>query len=718
MKFLSALIAAFLLAIALAVAGARAMAAADSLTIATISSRADMVSGGDALVEIRGASGAAAVVKVNDRDVSASFHTDADRKSIVGLVDGLKAGKNVITAKAGSQSARLELTNYPITGPIFSGDHLTPFLCNTMQSGLGEPLDTDCSARTKVEYFYKSSEPPAAGAGRGRGAASAFKAFEPSMRPADIAETTTSTGANVPYIVRVESGTINRAIYRIAVLDDPARTAGGAWTPGPGWNHALMMTFGGGCGTNYNQGTNQAVGAIFDAAVSRGFAHAISTQNVMQQHCNDALSGEALMMIKEHFIERYGIPKWTMGFGGSGGSIQQLLIAQNYPGLLDGLLPSLTFADSISVRPSVTDCRLLMNYFKSDTATWTQEKMSAVEGYTKGTCTSWDRSFINVIVADFAQGCGIPKDQTYDAATNPKGARCTMWDTNVATFGRDPKTGFARRSLDNVGVQYGLKALQSGAISGAEFLDLNRKVGGYDNDGHIRAERTVADPEAVRMAYLAGRLDSGAGGLGSLPILHYRSYNDPLGDIHTYDRDFTIRERVKKANGRNDNEIVWIYPNGGTVGATVSGLAIDTMSAWLDALAKDTSNAPLIDRVVKAKPKAAADGCFTADGTKIDEPLSVDGKGRCAELYPPHSTPRLVAGASLTDDILKCQLKPIDAKEYSGKLTASEMDQLKPIFPGGVCDYGRPGVNQVKLGGTYQRLPLAAPPSRSTAAQR
>jgi len=416
-------------------------AAGDPLTIATVSSRPDMVSGGDALVEIRGVTirpGAAppnVSVKVNDRDVTAMFHPNAERKSLTGLVNGLKPGRNTIVAKAGSQTARLEVTNYPITGPIVSGDHLTPFLCKTVESGLGEPLDADCSAKTKVEYFYKSTQPPAAG-GRGRGAAGgAFKPFDRAApRPDDVAQTTISTGATVPYIVRVESGTINRAIYRIAILDD-AR----------GWNRALMMTFGGGCGTNYNQGQNTASGAIFDAAVSRGFAHAVSTQNVMQQHCNDALSGEALMMIKEHFIERYGIPKWTMGFGGSGGSIQQLLIAQNFPGLLDGLLPSLTFADSISVRPSVTDCRLLMNYFKTDAATWTKEKQTAVEGYTPGTCASWDRSFINVIVADFSQGCGIPKEQIYDAEKNPKGARCTMWDTNVATFGRDPKTGFARR---------------------------------------------------------------------------------------------------------------------------------------------------------------------------------------------------------------------------------------------------------------------------------
>src|SRR5262245_39771010 len=693
-------------------------AAGAALTIATLSSRADMVSGGDALVEIRAASSmpSGVVVKVGDRDVTLAFHQDAERKSLVGLVEQLAIGRNTITAKMGSQQAKLEVTNYPIAGPIFSGDHLRPFLCNTAQSGLGEPLDADCSAKAKVEYFYKSSATPAAGTGRGRGAATAsFKPFEPSAeRPADIAETTVN-GKSVPYIVRVESGTINRAIYRIAILDNPTPASmAQPFKPGGGWNGAFMMTFGGGCGTNYNQGTNQATGALFDAALSRGFAHAVSTQNVMQQHCNDALSGEALMMIKEHFIERYGIPKWTMGFGGSGGSIQQLLIGQNYPGLLDGLLPSLTFADSISVRPGVTDCRLLMNYFKSDTATWTQDKQSAVEGYSKGTCTSWDRSCINVIVADYAQGCGIPKDQVYDAATNPKGARCTMWDTNVATFGRDPKTGFARRSLDNVGVQYGLKALNAGTISPAEFIDLNAKVGGFDNDGHLRAERTVADLESVRMAYAAGRLDGGAGSLGSIPILHYRSYNDALGDIHTYERDFTVRERLRNANGRVDNQVIWIYPNGaGNLGATVTGLAIDTMSQWLDALARDKSSGAAIDKVVKAKPAAAVDGCFTADGTKIAEPLSLTGTGKCAELYPPHSTPRLVAGAQLTDDVLKCQLKPIDAKDYKG-FTTEQVAQLKQIFPGGVCDYSKPGVNQQRPAGTYTKLPLSIRPTPST----
>jgi uncharacterized protein YaeQ len=328
-----------------------------------------------------------------------------------------------------------------------------------------------------------------------------------------------------------------------------------------------------------------------------------------------------------------------------------------------------------------------MNYYKSDPTTWTKEKQTAVEGYTAGTCAAWDRSFINIIVADYVQGCGIPKEQVYDPVTNPKGARCTMWDTNVATFGRDPKTGFARRSLDNVGVQYGLKALNSNAIAPADFIDLNRKIGGYDNDGKIRAERTAADPEAVRMAYVVGRLDSGSGGLASVPILHYRSYNDPSGDIHSYERDFAVRERLRKANGRVDNQVIWIYPNGGTLGATVSGLAIDTMSQWLNTLTKDTSNTRAIDKVVRAKPAAAVDGCWTAEGTKIEEPLSLTGTGKCATLYPPHSTPRWVAGAPVVDDVLKCQLKPVDAKDYKVTFSAAQVQELKQIFSAGVCDY-------------------------------
>lgn len=648
---------------------------AADLTVTTISSRPDMVSGGDALVEIKAPAGKIQA-SLNGRDVSQVFHSDEARHSLVGLVEGLRDGGNALVVKAGSKTATLQLVNHPITGPVLSGEHLSPYVCNTEESGLGKPLDADCSAPTKVEYFYRST-----------GSSGGFKPLaDPNGQPpADVAETTTSEGKTVPYIVRVESGTINRAIYHIAMLE------------GAAWNHRIFYSFGGGCGTNYTQGKSPATAALMDPALRRGFAHITSTQNVMQQHCNDALSGEAVMMIKEHFIKRYGVPVWTVGFGGSGGSIQQLLIAQNFPGLLDGLLPSLTFPDSTSIRPDVSDCRLMIKYFATDPNTWSKEKQVAVEGYSAGTCEAWDRSFADTIVAANVKGCGLAPELVYDPVKNPKGARCTTWEMNVATYGRDPATGFARGAMDNVGVQYGLKALNRGVIAKQEFLDLNRNIGGFDRDGVRRDERSVADLEAVRMSYVAGRIDSGAGGLRGIPILHYRTYNDARGDIHDHVRDFTVRERLRKSNGNFDNQAIWVYPGGNAaLSAKVTGIAIDTMAQWLD---------------TRAKPAAAVDGCWSSDGSRIDEPATFDGPGKCNELYPAHLTPRLAAGAPLTDDVMKCQLKPVSLKDYSVTFTDTELQQLRQIFPGGVCDYSKPGVMQFPLRGTYLTLPLTEAPT-------
>jgi len=356
-------------------------APAATLTIATLSSMPGFVSGGDALVEIRNAGDRKYFhVTLNGKDVTEDFHLDATRGIFTGRVDGLKLGPNTLTAKAGSQSAKLELVNHPITGPILSGEHLSPFVCKTEESGLGKPLDADCSAAEKVEYFYRTTD--------GK--------FNPladpvTCHPADLAQTTTTEGKTVPYIVKVESGTINRSIYRIAMLADAS-----------GWNHRILYSFGGGCGAGYNQGTLAATAVLNDLALSRGLAFITSTQNVLQLHCNDAISGEALMMIKEHFIKRYGVPEWTMGIGGSGGSIQQLLIAQNYPGLLDGLLPSLTFPDSASLAPDVNECTLLENYAQK--AGWSKDKAAAVEGYSAGTCGAWVRSFAATIIANNVKG--------------------------------------------------------------------------------------------------------------------------------------------------------------------------------------------------------------------------------------------------------------------------------------------------------------------------
>ncbi|MGD2133110.1 MAG: DUF6351 family protein [Maricaulaceae bacterium] len=659
---------------------AMALASCASLDVETLSSRPDMVSGGGALVSVSGEAfdPQAVTVTLNGEDVTDQLSLAESGDALVGVVSGFEVGDNVLRARGAGRGA-LRVTNYPITGPILSGPHLDPYECRTVESGLGEPLNDDCSAMRRVDYFYRTTD-------------GEFAPLEdPADRPRDLAETTTIDGVTVPYIVQVESGTINRTIYRIATLAEPG-----------GWNGRLGVTFGGGAGTNYNQGTNQVESILNDLYLSRGFAFMNATELVNGLHANAVLQGETLMMLKEHFIENYGVPKWTVGTGGSGGAIQQQLITQMMPGLLDGLQPSLAYPDSTL---HTADCGLLQNYWRNaEDLDWTDEKKQAVQGYSFNTCEAWERSFVPVNMA--MTGCGLTDESLqYDPETNPTGARCTVTDMRANIYGRDPETGFGRRPLDNIGLQYGLGALNDGVISVDEFLDMNARIGGLDSDGNYVTERHEADPIALEAVYRSGLLNSFGGGIANVPIINYRVYLDERGDIHSRERDLTIRARIENANGRSDNQVIWVAGAGeGGFGALgpVAAHALDVMTEWLDNIAADP--APLsTDTVVANKPAEAVDAYWNEDGEKVAEVASWDNSTGYNQTYPVHLEPRLVAGAPPANDILKCQLKPIDYADYAVDFSADQMAQLEEIFPDGVCDFSVPGVSQQPIAGTYQR---------------
>jgi len=668
-------------------AGGPLGAAGPALSIQTLSSRPQFVTGGDALVEVRGAT-RGVTLSLNGKDVTGDLQLDRQSHTLRGVVSGMTLGKNTLAARAGAAKATLTVTNYPISGPILSGPHMQPYECRTEESGLGKPLDADCSAAERTDWFYRTT-------------GGAFKPLaNRTDRPSDLATAITIDGATVPYVVRVESGTVNRSIYRIAMLDDPK-----------GWNHRLAVSFGGGAGAKYNQGADTAESALSDLYLSRGFAHMVATELVNNLHGNGVLQGETLMMLKERFIERHGVPKWTVGNGGSGGAIQQLVITQMYPGLLDGLQPALSFPDSTL---HTADCGLLMRFWRGAGKDWNQAKKTAVEGFTPGTCGAWERSFVPVSNSGNKPGCDL-KDQSlvWDPKTNPKGARCALADWRVNQYGRNPATGYARTTEDNDGLQYGLKALNSGKISVDEFLDLNEKIGGYDADGAMVSTRSHGDPVALKAAYASGLLMGGGGGLANVPILHWRTYNDWLGDIHSRERDMSIRARLQKANGDTDNEVFWAGPGGQPGGPRndpavaksrelMASEALTVMTRWLDALAADP--APLSHaKVVRLKPLEAKDAWFDAGGKKHVEKASWDGPGGYNATYPNHSEPRIQAGAPIANDVLKCRLKPASAAAYKVRFTPAQLARLKAIFPTGVCDFSKPGVGQVALKGTYQR---------------
>ena len=655
------------------------------LEIRALSARADLVSGGDALIAVKAPAGTKREqlsLIVNGKDMIERLTLDAASGEYRGLIDGLAIGANRVVAKIKSpkNEASLTITNHPITGPILSGPHITPYECSTEASGLGPPLDANCSASRKTWYLYRTSD-------------SMFKPLDdPAARPADLVTTTTTDGKTVPYIVRVEAGTINRAIYQIAMLDDPA-----------GWNRKFVVSFGGSSGTQYIQRVMapQRAGGVMGGvmnhpALSKGFGHLVSSELVNGRRGNGVLQGETLMMIKEYIIERYGVPKWFAGSGGSGGAIQQLVITQMYPGLLDGLMPSLTFPDSSL---HTIDSILLTNLWpKLDKTVWTQEKITAVEGFTPGTARAWNAAYGRLGVPTNAAGCALAdKTLIFDPVTNPKGARCTTQDIRVNVYGRDPKTGWARRPTDNVGLQYGLAALNSGAISVDEFLDVNEKVGGTDIDGKVVPQRTEGDPIALRGMYESGLKASYNAALANVPILMSRIYTDHRGDIHDRQRDFVVRARLQKASGRVDNTVIWIASTADPLAAN-----LDTMTRWLDAIVADP--APLTpDKVVKHKPAEAVDTCWDRSGAKIVEPARFDAQNQCNALYPIHSEPRLVAGAPLANDVMKCQLKPIDFADYKVAFSDAQKTKMRAVFPAGVCDFSKPGVAQVPIKGTYRK---------------
>src|SRR5580692_2684444 len=433
--------------------GSHVLAASRGVEIEVLSGRADMVTGGDALVEINAPQEKFSAT-LNGQDVSKSFRPGKTAGTLIGHIDGLKTGKNLLEVKSAKGSAKLELTNYPIEGPVFSGPHQKPFVCQTEQAGLGAPLDDDCAVKTVVNYVYKSTTPLAGGRGRGAqapGAAPAgFKPFDPSgPRPADLAQTTLD-GKTVDYIVRRERGTINRAIYEIAMIHNPSDPAPDPWTRSNGWNGRLVYSFGGGCAAGYRQGLPG--GAINDELLSKGYAVAASSLNVFGNNCDDVISSETAMMVKEHFIEEFGAPVHTIGTGGSGGAIQQYMMAQNYPGLLDGLMPQISFSDN-AIYESVIDCAVLDQAFKSTKAPWNDDQKAAVSGYaTWKTCSDgWmargtATSLANNQVKAAACNAAIPKTLAFDPVANPAGARCDYFDDMANVYGKDSKTGTARRA--------------------------------------------------------------------------------------------------------------------------------------------------------------------------------------------------------------------------------------------------------------------------------
>lgn len=657
--------------------------------IRVVSNRADLVSGGDALVEVvlpPDGTASGVRVDVDGRDVTRSFELRPDGR-YMGLVTGLSDGPNELTARfAGGGGQRMTITNHPRGGPVFAGPQVQPWLCTTEDEGLGPAQDAQCNVPPRIAYVYQPQ-------GNDPGD---YEDYDPKNPARDVATTTTDEGHVVPYIVRTETGALNRGIYNLAVLADPSQPWH-PWAPQQGWNGKLFIPFGGGCGTVHAQrppsmfANEQAV--LLHEFISRGWMGLASGLNTLGYNCNEVVSAEAVMMHKEHIEEQYGPIRHTIGRGGSGGSIQQNNIAAAYPGLLDGVTTDSTFPDAWTPFSDSVDCYLLNHYFVIVAPRlWRDRKQQAAVMGKSGIATCWQwtvlfgdmgdpqaRGGLRIGFLAARQGCKLPADRRYHPTRNPTGARCSVADYQQAIWGRRGPRDVALLPFDNEGVQYGLIALRKGIISAEQFVDLNRRIGGLDEDWEFVPRRMTMDVETANIMFRASRLSDPVQ-MAKTPLLDVRN-NADSADLHQPYMSWVLRARLDAANGGHGNQVIWDHP-----GNEYRDDAVFAMDHWLMAIEADTSDLPREQKVLRNRPAGLADTCWI-EGTPVTD------EARCSKAHTHRSgDARIAAGGPLSSDIRKCQLKPLDRADYRVEFTDAQWSTLQATFPNGVCDWSRPSV--------------------------
>lgn len=735
-----------------------------TVQLRVLSSPAQYVSGGDARIEVRAAEGLHDKLELwlNGQRLDVALQSKPGRLEAV--ISGLVVGANTLEVRHRSGGVRdsIALTNHPITGPMFSGEQQTPFVCTTIQGAVGkQPLvDTptapgykvtnaqgaligysrNCSIDTFVGYQYRNS----AGALRPLPA--------DGSRPVDMSTTTLADGRTVDFIVRREIGSINRFLYSIAMLAPLGES-----TTQPDlslWNGKLLYWFQGGVAIGHSQGTVHGGSMNLDI-LGQGYAIVHSSGNNTGTHYNMTLAGETAMMTKERFIERYGVPSYTVGLGGSGGAIQQYLIAQNQPGVLDALLPVQSYPDMVTQTIHVGDCELLEHYMDATDRTnakWRVTKnrswlvgMNAEEGplgnvndplAAAKTALGYSTAIGSTECVKSWRGLSpLAMNPWYGQAANqqlyePQSAiaaiRWTHYDDLRNVYGVDA-SGAARPTWDNVGVQYGLKSLQAGKITPAEFVHLNWHVGGWKHPSEMVQEgfpflgafspatfdpwsrrnmrlspaadqpapRTAGDPLAMRAAYTSGHVFDGK---LDVPAIDHRQYLERELDMHNVHQSFASRQRILNRGGNVANQVIWFTDTTpGVPKASQSLQALAVMDEWMANIRANPGKS-----IADNKPAAAVDSCFDLQGQLIqagagvwDGILDTKPAGACTQAFKLYGTARTVAGAPIEGGIYSCALKSVDTAVSDGTYgawtpSAADLTKLKQIFPQGVCDYGRP----------------------------
>ena len=679
-----------------------------------VSTRADLVAGPEVLVDValpEGTSPSGVRVALDGHDVTSAFAMRPNGR-YEGLLSGLVVGDDTVTATMPDGSTTsTTIVDHAIGGPLFAGPQVQPWLC---QNGSKDP---QCNAPATFSYEYKSS------------LTGQLQPYDPASPPSDVATATTQDGVTVPFVIRFETGYQDRDQYQIAVLFQPGKPWT-AWAPQPQFVHKLLITHGASCGADHQSSTapsttsdtagvpgGPGAGSSPLTALGLGYAVMSTALDNAGHNCDLVTEAESLVIAKQHLVDHYGTLEFTIGTGCSGGSLVQQQVANAYPGIYQGILPQCSFPDAWSTGQQLADYQLTRDYFENPTSwgagvVWTPLQIAAVQGHPDYANSVELSTLYWPTLADPAYACaGVSASQRW-SPSNPKGVRCDLEDYMINVFGpyegSDPY-GYAGIPLDNVGVEYGLSALQQGIITPAQFVDLNEKIGGFDDNFDSTTARFAAPEPALAYDYRSGAVNE-TNNLTDVAIIDLRGPD--AGTFHDAYRSWTIRARLEQQEGRvPKNDVIWFgeTPLIGDPQYTSEGLL--AMDHWLSAVAADRRPVSLTQKVADDRPADVHDQCSDIAG--LDQ-VSVPGVGPVCELplaQTRFGTPRTVAGESIATDVEKCRLVPLrQSAFYPVTFTGAQWAALEQALPDGVCDYSSPGVDQAGTVPwlTYQRDPAGA----------
>ncbi len=699
-----------------------------------------------------------------------------------GVVENVSVG---LTPNLGSYNG-----NHPNTLTLAQIDALVtsdqqPFACETIGSELADSsiesmpdgdnnsfgvparpggLNThseNCGFATQVAFYYKPATHDRF-----------VRIDDPGDGVPGDAEEVEWNGNPKPFVVRIERGVINRFIYTMVV---PAEIGDNLTTPDSDqWNKYLIYYFHGGVGIGKIQGKANFNTKLLTRMndLRKGYGVVMSTGTETAQHYNMWVAYLTAKELKGLFTTRYTGLQKTIGIGESGGAIQQYLMAEFDATLLDGLIPIYSYPDVETQAIYVNDCELLEYYF--DKTANEQERWGDFEQreLIEGLSVDDDAFSIYYTLDNLARlfslrGHWYPFTGVSECSRgwrlngpfmeNPHTTHRKYWysetvraqtkfdhyDDLKLIFGTDTN-GFAHRTFDNRGVQYGLRSLQRGEISWEEFLHLNANIGGWkpadeftearlwvfqeDRDfgefslwSHHNmttsaapyvhwsafqpnatptitpAPRTTGHSGAMTAAYKSGHVFTGKHLDLSIPILDVRHYLDPWMDIHHSFASFSTYKRIEKHGVPNMK--IWmakfpLRPN------LFFGAPLDPEAMEQDerddliALFDDAVDAMRAWLQFGDVPEHA---CFHANMDPIDSgpdvwqgALDNLSDGSCTEWFPLHESPRNAAGMDLEGDVFWCDR--VDVALANPLIWAPLdpepwLDALAVVFPDGVCDY-------------------------------